>query len=203
MDKPFYFRYLARLHRSMQRQKKDIEQVVVSYNNVQFDYIFDMGCEPFEFMIGAVGKNFARVYRIFYNQEKAEYYCCMPYADYLELRKILNLNPNSSEPFSSSKFLCYIDKHLPAKASSGMINPAVLLPFRENRMSKANRQEGFIFLRWLRHEGCNNGHVTAQNLEKTRLLLGAGIGEYCAKHDISSQWTTDPEKAGELTDPRR
>lgn len=84
-----------------------------------------------------------------------------------------------------------------------MINPAALLPFRENRMSNASRQEGFFFLRWLRHDGFGNGHVTAQNLEKTRLLLGVGISEYCKKRDISSQWTTDPEKAGELTDPRR
>ena len=127
----------------------------------------------------------------------------MPYGDNAELRKILNLNPDSLESFSSSKFLCCIDKHLPAKASPEIVNPAALLPFREKNMSDASRQEGFVFLRWLRHDGFNNGHVTAQNLEKTRLLLGAGISEYCAEHDISSQWTTDPEKAGELADPRR
>ena len=93
--------------------------------------------------------------------------------------------------------------HLPAKASPEIVDPAALLQFRKDRLSDSSREEGLIFWRWLRHEGANNGHVTAQNLEKTRLLLGAGISEYCAEHDISSQWTTDPEKAGELADPRR
>lgn len=90
MDKPFYFRYLARLHESMHVCEKDIEQVVVSYNGVRFDCIFDMGAEPFEFMLSAVGKNFARVYQIYYRLSKTgdpEYYCYMPYSDYVELRK--------------------------------------------------------------------------------------------------------------------
>lgn len=201
MDKPFYFRYLGRLHKSMQRQRKEIERVVVTYNNVQFDCIFDMGHNP-EFLLAASGTTFARVYKIEHNSEN-EYVCYMPYRDYMELRSILNLNPNSAEPFSSSKFLCYIDKHLPAEASPVLVSPAIVAKARKDYISDTDYKEGFLFRRWLPHEGQNNGHVTAQNLEKTRLLLGDAISSYCAKNDVSAQWTTDPKKAGVLTNPLR
>ena len=182
---------------SMRSMDKDIEQFTVKYNGVSFDCILDIGTTPFELMIGSSANNFACILQV-----RAGFICSMPYADFCRLRDILHLHANSEQPFTSKKFLKYIGDHAPLQASFEMVKPAVLLPFRESRMSDANRREGFVFLRWLRHEGFNNGHVTAQNLEKTRLLLGAGASEFCREHDISSQWTTDPAKAGPLTRPQ-
>lgn len=198
----FYFLHIERLRRSIRDEKKDIEQFVISYNGFQVDCILDIGCEPLELMIGIKGSTFAYVLCLRRDPKSFKYLCEMPDKVFFELRDKLGLHHNPENPFTSFGFLQYIDNHLPAKASPEIVDPAALLRFRKDRLSDSAREEGTIFWRWLRHEGVNNGHVTAQNIEKTRLLLGASISEYCAKHDISSQWTTDPNKAGPLTRPQ-
>lgn len=197
-----YFFYVERLRRSMQKERKDIEQFVVPYNGIQIDCILDIGCDPLELMIGIAGRNFACVLYLRRDPESFKYLCDMPDKIFYELRKKLDLCPDPENPFTSFNFLRYIDNHLPIKASPEIVDPAALLQFRKDRLSDSSREEGLIFWRWLRHEGANNGHVTAQNLEKTRLLLGASASEFCREHDISSQWTTDTTKAGPLTRPQ-
>lgn len=199
----FYFCYLKRLMSSMHDQDKDMEQFGITYNDVDFDCILDISCTPIVLMIGTskADENFACILPITFDAEHNRYICSMPNDKFFKLRDLLHLQYTTGEHFSSFLFLRFVDQHLPAQASPQMASPAVVGRLRKEYISDDAREEGFLFRRWLSHKGQNNGHVTKQNLEKTRLLLGTNISEYCAERDISSQWTTDPTKAGPLTNP--
>lgn len=53
------FKNLAPLCRSIGLQNKSIEQFEITYNNITFDCILDIGTNPFELMIGVKNYNFA------------------------------------------------------------------------------------------------------------------------------------------------
>lgn len=44
--------------------KKSIEQFEITYNNVTFDCVLDIGINPFELMIGVKRHNFACVFQL-------------------------------------------------------------------------------------------------------------------------------------------
>lgn len=189
----YKFKNLAPLCKSIRLQKKSIEQFEITYNNVTFDCVLDIGINPFELMIGVKRHNFACVLHI-----HPGYIVEMDDLNYHILCQILNLNYKDNH-FTSFAFFTYLDDHVPAKASASLVDPIHLIPFRESSMSLEERKEGYIFAGWLSHEGKNNGHV--RNDSKTEKLLGKTVADYCRKHDISSKWTTNPEKRVILTFP--
>lgn len=189
----FRFQNLAPLCRSIRHNRKSIEQFEIIYNHVKFDCILDLDSTPFELMIGALNCNFACILHLL-----PGYIVELDELDYRELCAILNLN-YSANHFTSFSFLKYIDDHLPHQASSQFVDPKHVARFRKNKLSTLEREEGFIFCGWLRHDGMNNGH--ARNTHKTEVLLGKSVADFCRKHDISSKWTTDITKMAPLTFP--
>ena len=189
----YKFKNLASLCRSIRLQNKSIEQFEIVYNNVTFDCILDVGANPFELMLGVKTYNFACILHI-----HPGYIVEMDDLNYHTLCQILKLNYKNNR-FTSLAFFKYLDDHVPAEASAFLVDPKHLIPFRESSMSSEERKEGFIFAGWLQHEGKNNGHV--RNISKTEKLLGKTVADYCRRHDISSKWTTNPEKQVTLTFP--
>lgn len=191
----FKFNHMYALASSMGKSHQSIEQFYVKFNNIVFDCIFDVGTTPFELMIGAKANNFAYVLKI----EKG-FIVESPDSFYRQLAKILNLNFKDNG-FSTSRFLSYIDANLPKVCSNKLVEPSHLVPFRKEKLSKKNREEGFIFCGWQPHECRNNGHLSEENANKTEALLGKETANFCRKHDISSKWTNDVSKAMKLTKP--
>lgn len=180
---------------SMGKAHKSIEQFYITYNKVTFDCILDIGTTPFELMIGVKSYNFAYVLKV-----KPGFIVETPDSFYMKLIKILNLNYKENG-FSTSRFLTYVDTHLPQKCSDVIVAPSHLVPFRKDKLSKRNQEEGYIFCGWQPHENRNNGHLSEENASKTEALLGKEIADFCRKHDISSKWTTDVSKAVKLAKP--
>lgn len=182
----FKFKNLSGLYSDMKRNKKSLEEFTITYNNVEFDCILDVDSIPFELMIGAINHNFACILYI-----EIGFITEMSDKDYFALCDILNLNYNKHH-FSSFAFLKFIDERSPHKCNNKIVPVRKLVPFRENKISKKDKAEGFIFCGWLTHKGNNNGHV--KNIDKTEKFFGKQVAAYCKKNDISSKWTTDPSK---------
>lgn len=189
----FQFHNLEPLVKSMKRNNKSLEQFQFTYNKFIFDCILDIGASPFEIMLGISGKNFACILFV-----QDEFITEMADEDYYNLRDILNLNWNEHH-FSSFLFLRILDSHFPSNCSPSPVPIEHIIPFRASQLSESEREEGYIFAGWLPHKGKNNGH--ARNINKTRLLLGNSVAEYCERNDISSKWTTRKEQQQKLTFP--
>ena len=181
--KKFIFYNLIRIKTQMEHNNRNLEQFNFTFNNVTFDCILDIDTLPYELMIGAARHNFACVLYI-----DQDYSTSMPEKYYYALCRILNLN-YSRNHFTSFEFLKLIDSHLPKQCSDAPVPVEKVIPFRKNRLSQKDREEGFIFCGWLPHKDKNNGH--ARNFDKTEALLGKKAADYCRKNDISSKWTTD------------
>lgn len=182
----YKFKHMWPLCSSMAQNKKDMEQFQVTINDVVFDCILNIGPKPFELMVGAINYNFSCILYV-----KNHFITELSNADYYKICDILDLH-YSTNHFTSSKFLEHIDKSLPRKASDKVVKPQDVARYKACTLSSSDREEGFIFCGWLRHEGQNNGH--ARNIEKTRALLGNRVADFCQEHDISSKWTTDKSK---------
>lgn len=183
MEIKFKFFNLERIKQQMLNNNRSLEQFKLTYNKVTFDCILDIDANPYELMIGAARHNFACILCI-----DSENKTIMPEKHYFDLCNILNLN-YSRNHFTSFKFLRLIDSHLPKRCSEAPVLVKKIVPFRKNRLTEKDRQEGFIFCGWLPHKDKNNGH--ARNFAKTEALLGKKVADYCRKNDISSKWTTD------------
>lgn len=189
----YKFSHLRPICSSMRRNRKSLEQFDFVYNDIKFDCIIDIDAHPFEIMVGALKYNFAFILYVhpgFITEMKNE--------DYYKLCQILNLNYKEHH-FSSFAFLTLIDNNIPSESSPAPVPLKYIYPFRKNTLSKAEREEGFIFCGWLPHKGRHNGHV--QNLAKTEKLLGKSIAAYCEKNNISSKWTTDITKEKDISFP--
>lgn len=182
----YKFRNMGPLCSSMARSKKDMEQFQVTINGVIFDCIINIGSQPFELMVGTINYKFSCILHI-----KRGYVTELSDTDYFRICDILDLH-YSINHFTSSKFLEHIDNGLPQRATNRTVKPQDVARYKADILSISERKEGYIFCDWLRHEGQNNGH--ARNIEKTRLLLGNRIANFCKEHDISSKWTTDETK---------
>ena len=178
---------LSSLIKDMARNQQDMEQFTVSYNNIAFDIVLDIGSTPFELMVGAVHHNWASVMEMHKGYEVE-----MPDKDYYALLRILNVKPNESH-ITSSKFLFYIASKAPTHCSNMIIQPTHITRFRAIHIKDADEPEKTVFKGWNNHV---KDHKTAHNFEKTELLLGKRCADYCRAHNISSLWTT-PDKAGE------
>lgn len=114
------------------------------------------------------------------------------------LCRVLKLN-YTNDHFNSSLFLNIIDSHIPQESNGQFVQPSHLVPFGFDRLNKSDKEEGFLFCGWLRHDGLNNGH--ARNFLKTELFLGKDVADYCRAHDISSKWTNNPDLETKYTKP--
>lgn len=176
----FKFYQLYSLTSSMFKANKDIEHFKVHYSNLEFDIIYDIGVSPYEMLIGAINANWACVLKITKGFETN-----MDSSDFFKLCDLLNLKP-SKETLTSFKFLQSIATQFPKKCSNKIVNPIKLIPFRQHQIKKSDEPNKIYFYGWNDHK---IDKLTAHNFDKTELLLGKTVADYCRQHNISSRWT--------------
>lgn len=183
---------LQPLTSSMKRKHVDMNQFSVTYNDVEFDVIYDVGCTPFELLIGAKYINLATTVQI-----KKGYTASMNDSDFYRLCTILNLKPGKNL-FTSFTFLRFIASNAPKDAKDGIISSTAVAKFRHNKIPIEQEKDKIYFIGWNNHK--KDGRI-ARNFEKTELLLGSSIANYCRKHNISSMWSNQSSDKQKETYP--
>lgn len=114
-----------------------------------------------------------------------------------QIRGALGLQWNVDAPYTPTAFMEEFRR-------SGQIpTEATRDPPRPDRMpvppSAVEEGERIYFVSW-RLNGMGR-HVTPENLEKTRLLIGPAFAEICAAHNISSCWSATPTDRNPVGQP--
>ena len=183
---------LQPLTKSMKRKHVDMNQFSVAFNKIEFDVIYDVGCTPFELLIGAKYINWATTVQI-----NAGYTANMDDKDFYKLCTILNLKPGK-DTFTSFTFLRFIANNAPKEAKDEIISSTSVAKFRKKIIPSAQDKDKIYFVGWNDHK--KDGRI-AKNFEKTKLLLGTNIADYCRKHNISSMWSDQPRDHQKETYP--
>lgn len=174
----FQFRSgIPALYRDMMRQGIVREAFNFTINGVTLKSIFLIDRKPFELIVGVVGTQFGFIIKL-YKGFTAEW---LNDADLWELRKLLNLK-RSGNQFTSFKLFREIDAHAPAKCSRQKISFQDIAHYRRD-VPEADK---VFFCGWVQH--LTDGR-TVRNVEKTRVMMGDQIADFCEKNNISSMWS--------------
>lgn len=171
------------------RQKFDFR-----FNSVLFDILFFSDDSPMSLLFGVIGNNFCFEVLV---RDDYSIATQLPPEIYSKLIKILALEYDPESPFRPWHFFSAFSDSIPTHASKkGIPNPQDVAQYRK----VALEAEKTYFLGW-RNNNKEGGHVTPENLEKTRLLLGVNAWKKCKEKNISSRWTATPKEAVEVTEP--
>jgi len=107
------------------------------------------------------------------------------------LIEALRTSDDSQSRFSLIDFLNEFNKHIPHHAQPRNVatNRDVIKHYPDIEEAKK-----IHFYGW-RDNSIQNDHVTSFNLDKTRRFLGQDVFEFCKRHNISSKWTYDENRA--------
>lgn len=174
---------LLPLYKSMLKSNRSHEHFRVNYANEIFDCILYIDTTPFELLMGMVGSNWGTVVQI----EKG-FNGSMADCDFYKLCNLLHLTPQGGS-FTSSLFLKHIANSSPKAVSALLIPPHVLTRLDPRRLTDIEEPDKIFFTHWL-PQTTN----LARNINKTEKLIGREAAEFCKKHNISSCWSSDPNK---------
>ena len=106
---------------------------------------------------------------------------------------LLNLK-KSGDQFTSFKLFWKIDAHAPTKCSRQKVS------FRDIAYYKRNVPEAdkIFFRGWMHHRADGK---TVRNVEKTRMMMGDQIADFCEKNNISSMWSDKQRDAKPFQPP--
>lgn len=180
---------LSDLVKDMMRHNQDIDEYYFTFNNVRFNAILDIGTEPFQLLLGTINHNWACVLNV-----RRGFLTSMAPDDFMKLCEILHLKPGKGV-FTSFDFLKYVGEHAPKTCSLKPVPPSHIMPFRKKYMNSSDEPDKTVFIGWNNHKLDGK---QARNFNKTRLIFGDNVAEFCIKNNISSLWTT-PNKATEKT----
>lgn len=177
---------LELLHRRMRAE--GIDRTAFSYRNnlALIDIVFITDETPFALLFGVRGP---RPYS-FELPVRPGYRVPLLFDAHLRpLMDALGVKPNPASPFKTSLFLQDLNAHVPATPQSRDM-PTELLA---SRVAAANVEEADrkYFIGWMPHRV---NSVSAENLEKTRRILGLATAQRCERSNISSKWSADPKE---------
>lgn len=180
---------LERLAASMRAQRLECQLFEHHDRRAAFDVFFLLGA-PSEMLIGARGAQPPLAIRIEVQADGR----FNPFLgdQYGALCDFLGIRPNPDNPFFPTAFFQGIEMSLPLVAQHARV-PAPQVVARYRDMEEADK---LYFIGW-RHNTPRGTHVTAANLEKTRVLLGWRAFDACQSGNVSSCWTDDPRRAVE------
>lgn len=185
----FQFQRFYPLYNHMKQTKKLQEKFSFEINRVCFQVIFLIDRTPFQLLIGIADYSLAFVLEV-QRGFKTE----LPDIIYYQICKILNLK-YSEDHFSSAKFLRELDSQVPDHCTPYHVEPHEIAPYYKRDIPDS---EKIYFLGW-------NNHLAdgkkARNIEKTRLLLGDTVADFCEKNNISSLWTDIPRETKKYFNP--
>ena len=178
---------LPGLHQDMRRQGVERCKFPFARNHARFQVIFLADQVPYVLMFGLVGGQLSfsvdvlQGYRINPGLEKDVY---------LELVRALGLQFDRDRPFYPAAFFEDLNLAIPRRIAPANITEPHDIARHCRDVEDADKT---YFLTWQEHG--KTKHVTDQNLMKTRALLGVAAYEHCRKHNISTVWTDDPNRA--------
>lgn len=179
---------LRKLHQRM--LQKGLRKTIFPYrvNNTAFTVLFAAIGEPFELAITANAENVfillevRKGYRISSTLDKETY---------RKLAKCLRTDGKSGNKLIPSEFFSELDSYMEGQEPNlREPNAKELLSVRHDLPDR----ELPYFWHWL-DQDVRGQHVTKRNLAKTRLILGPDAEALSLRHNVSSRWTDDEEKA--------
>ncbi len=176
--------FLKQLYRQMKEQ--DITQCSFFYDfkHVSFSVIFDVESSPFALLFGVPKENLFFAFTVekgfVIKDSQIE-----PVA-YKRLVKVLQLRYDPDNAFSPFAFLQTFNKTASTQIRKiRQTEYSDRIPF----FPSVEEADKVYFQKWLVHHG--ERRVSAQNLEKTRKLLGESAYQNCKQRNISSCWTAN------------
>lgn len=191
--RPVRMNGLRRLHAHMRQSGDQRASFQIKHNHVEFDCLFLVDIEPFEFVLAAVGHpDVAMVLSI----DVVEYTTAPYFGDaYKALARLFNTGQESFKPFQPFSFLVEVDRKIPS--SYRKPTPADVVKTYRHHVEEGDKP---YFVGWLDND--KQGHrVRASNLEKTRRCFGQAVHDVCARTNQSSRWTNDPHCNRPYFDP--
>lgn len=186
---------LRRLHQSMRAQRIDRYRFEYNHGRAHFDVLFLADETPFLLLLGLRGGAMAFEFEVTRGYLVRDVY--MDPRDYRALVQLLGLEFDPAHRFRPADFLEWIDRAAPAIAlQSGRAGPSDVARFRRD----VEEQHKIYFLKWQHYPSGTRG-PTAENLAKTRKLLGFRYYEICRDRRISSCWTDIARNAQPLCAP--
>lgn len=183
---------IKNLYYDMRKNKKTRERFEFAYNRIYFEVIFLIDRQPFELLIGIIGHRLAFVTKM----EPGFIVVPIPDEVYYQLLEILNLQA-ADEHFTSYTFWAIVGRNCPVRCTGQVVQPHRVAEYKRNALPDDER-ESIYFVGW-------NDHVAdgrkARNFEKTRLLLGDEVADYCKANNISSMWSPFPRDRNNYHDP--
>ncbi len=184
---------LAPLYRSMKATGKHQEQFEFSISNLTFEVIFLIDRTPFELLVGVEGTQIAFVLSV----GKGFMVSSIPDKPFNELKRLLILSPGENT-FTSWTFLSRLAISTPQECTDRIIQPHDIAKYKENQLRRVADGDKIYFVGW-------NNHLAdgrkARNIEKTRLLCGDAVADFCRENNISSMWSDHVQDANPFRSP--
>lgn len=175
---------------------QSIDRYRFDYKNGKghFDIFFFIDEQPFILLFGAKGGNFSFEVQV---KKGFEIQTMLDKETFNKLLDFLGIKYSPQNPFSTNKFFQDFNQNIPNSARlSNIPKPQEIIKYRKN----VEESEKIYFWKWLDNTKQGN-HVSEENLEKTKKILGIKAYERCKKKNISSCWTNDKSKEKAATLP--
>lgn len=182
--RPITLDRLRPFHQAMRRQ--GLSRAAFSYRNNQarLEVVFIVDESPYVLHIATRG-----IHPFAFEVDVLPGYKIVPYLGdaYQDLLEALGVQSNRENPFSAKAFF----RDLNANVPPGTAKPIEAQPHQLTlRQESVEESEKVYFIGWTCHgEG---RHVTTENLNKTKRLIGSLSAARCARQNVSSNWTADP-----------
>lgn len=171
---------IINLHNDMKQKGKKRTKFRFSYNEVLFDVLYLTDTRPFLLMFGIINHNFYFEIKL---QPGFNIFPRIPEDKFDEFMRIMNFRHNPGSPFKSSYFFEQFDRSIPNFAQNN-VKPQDVARHRNN-IEDADK---IYFIGW-RNNNEEKGHVSPENLEKTRTLISEDAYIRCKDNNISSRWS--------------
>jgi len=172
---------LKELYKDMMSKKVTSARFQYQHNKTVFDILFLIDRKPFQLLFGAIGHKCAFIVNVQPGFEIGT--AIRPESAYKDLLDALGITPDPANRFKTSAFFSSFSDSIPEFIPSKQ-------PARQTAIRAAldDGQEKLFFSHW-RNNGEKGGHVTNDNIEKTRIAFGTEIANACKERNISSCWT--------------
>ncbi len=172
---------LKELYKDMMSKNVTSARFQYQHNKTAFDILFLIDRKPFQLLFGAIGHKCAFIVNVLLGFEIGT--AIRPESAYKDLLDALGVTPDPANRFRTSDFFASFSKSIPETIPAKQ-------PTRQTAIRAAidDGIDKLFFSHW-RNNGEKGGHVTNDNVEKTRIAFGKEIANSCQERNISSCWT--------------
>lgn len=177
---------LQELHRSMIAIRTDMQQFQVTLGAASFDCLFSTRDAPFVLTLTSRGAN----PRFFRFDVLPGYWIKDFLGDmYGALLDVLRVNGANGQPLIPSQFLDQLNNVIPTEAHSrNQPTPSEIMRLRPDIVEDRDRPHFDTWIYWDQEAAKPRG-PKAENLQKTRLMLGPEAEKHSLNRCASSKWS--------------